>query len=194
MIVKRKYILAKLNKLSYQMKKSILALTFIITVSVAIYSCSEKEEKKEDPAPTTSTTGTTGNPVPVPDPLGTDQIRIDTIVTNYVTEGCTDVAGLPSRWSLNASQASKVSNKFVAMLGKQPATTKDYTIITGTPAAQNTSNIQLSFNFDALSYVASSGIAKLTRNADSTTVSFKDIVFTATGGPNKTISGNFKCQ
>jgi len=176
------------------MKKSILALTFILTVSLAIYSCSEKEEKKEDPAPTTSTTGTTGNPVPVPDPLGTDQIRIDTIVTNYVTEGCTDVAGLPSRWSLNASQASKVTNKFVAMLGKQPATTKDYTIITGTPAAQNTSNIQLIFNFDALSYVASSGIATLTRNADSTTVSFKDIVFTATGGPNKTISGNFKCQ
>lgn len=179
------------------MKKMILALCAVATLSIAVISCSKKEDSSDSTTTTTTTTattsttattGTTGTPVR---PTATkNTLVVDTNIIGYTVSNCGSVG--QGRWVIEAGQTTKLNNKFTATFSTQPNFSRDFTITTGLPTSN--SQVQLTALFDTLLYVASSGTASFSKGVDTTLIKFKDIKFSVSGHPDILVSGFMQCQ
>jgi hypothetical protein len=180
------------------MNKKVLSLCAIASIAVAIFSCTKKEDDKETTTTTTGTTATTAttsttstSSTTTTPGLQYNQLKIDTSIVNYTVINCGNATG--GIYVMTAGQTDEMTNNFTASFGKQPGFSKDYTITTTAPAANNGTNIQLKAKLDALTFTAASGKVAAFVTVDSNGITFKDVPFT-NGDSTLKISGFIKCN
>ncbi|MES2558936.1 MAG: hypothetical protein V4590_04310 [Bacteroidota bacterium] len=177
------------------MKKMILALCAVATLSVAIISCSKKEDSDDTTTTTTtSTTSTTSTTTPIDTttrPTATkNTLVIDTNIVGYTVTTCGAIA--QGRWALTGAKSSDMNKAFNATFGSLKGFNASYTI-TPTLPATGSQSVMISVQLDSGFFTASSGTVMLTNDTAGKNLTFKDIKFTKTGQPDILINANLQC-
>jgi hypothetical protein len=176
------------------MKKMILALCAVATLSIAVISCSKKDDSNDSTTTTASTTATTSTTgiTPRPRPIPTkNTLVIDTNTIGYTVSSCGSVS--QDRWAMKAAKTSNLNIKFEATLGTLQGFTTTYAIAPTLPAT-GAQGAYLALQLDSGFYTAASGIITMSNDTAGKTLTFTDIKFTKTGQPDVLVSGKLSCQ